>query len=100
MESGIVGSAISFTKGCYIGQEITARIDARGRTHRELVVLEIPGEVTSLDVRSDETVVGQIRSSCTGPNGESFAICHLRNEARTQPLFVGALSVMAVRNVV
>ena len=100
MESGIVGSAISFTKGCYIGQEITARIDARGRTHRELVVLEIPCEVTSLDVRSDETVVGQIRSSCTGPNGESFAICHLRNEARSQPLFVEALSVKAIRNVV
>jgi folate-binding protein YgfZ len=100
MESGIVSSSISFTKGCYIGQEITARIDARGRTHRELVVLDIPGEVTSLDVRSDETVVGQIRSSCTGPNGESLAICHLRNEARSQPLFVGALSVNAIRNVV
>jgi folate-binding protein YgfZ len=48
MESGIIGSAISFTKGCYIGQEITARIDARGRTHRELVLLEIRGDVTSL----------------------------------------------------
>jgi folate-binding protein YgfZ len=100
MESGIIGSAISFTKGCYIGQEITARIDARGRTHRELVLLEIPGDITSHEVRSDETVVGQIRSTHTGPMGESFAICHLRNDARLQPLFVGPLSVSTVRNIV
>jgi len=100
MESGIIGSAISFTKGCYIGQEITARIDARGRTHRELVLLEIPGDVTSQEVRTEESVVGHIRSSYSGPNGESFAICHLRNEARSQPLYVGSLTVTSVRNVV
>lgn len=100
MESGIIGSAISFTKGCYIGQEITARIDARGRTHRELVLIEIPGAVHSQEVRTDETVVGQIRSSYSGPNGESFAMCHLRNEARSQPLYVGTLTVTSVRNIV
>ncbi len=33
--------AVSFTKGCYIGQEIVERIRARGHVHRHLVRLEI-----------------------------------------------------------
>ncbi len=33
--------AVSFTKGCYIGQEIVERIRARGQVHRHLVRLEI-----------------------------------------------------------
>jgi folate-binding protein YgfZ len=100
MESGIVGSAISFAKGCYIGQEVVARIDARGRTHRELVLLEIPGSVQELDVKAAESVVGHIRSSIQLTNGHSVAICHLRNEARTETLTVGTVIVSAVRGVV
>lgn len=100
MECGIVDRAISFKKGCYIGQEVTARIDARGRTHRELVLLEIDGETDERDVYSGENVVGQIRSTTTIGAERTFAICHLRNEARTEPLTVGKLGVSVVRNVV
>lgn len=100
MECGIVDRAISFKKGCYIGQEVTARIDARGRTHRELVLLEIDGETDERDVYSGENVVGQIRSTTTIGTEGTFAICHLRNEARTEPLTVGKLGVSVVRNVV
>ncbi len=100
MECGVVDKSISFKKGCYIGQEVTARIDARGRTHRELVRLEIDGVTDETVVYSGDTVVGQIRSMVTdGPN-RSLAICHLRNEACTEALTVGKLSVSAVRNVV
>jgi aminomethyltransferase len=35
--------AVSFTKGCYIGQEIVERIRARGHVNRHLVRLEIEG---------------------------------------------------------
>ena len=100
MECGIVDRAISFKKGCYIGQEVTARIDARGRTHRELVLLEIDGATQEHDVYSGENVVGQIRSTTTIGAERTFAICHLRNEARTEPLTVGNLGVSVVRNVV
>ena len=100
MESGIVDRAISFKKGCYIGQEVTARIDARGRTHRELVLLEIDGETAGHDVYSGENVVGQIRSIATIDAERTLAICHLRNEARTEPLTVGELGVAVVRNVI
>ncbi len=31
-EGGLVEHAVSFTKGCYLGQELVARIDSRGDT--------------------------------------------------------------------
>jgi folate-binding protein YgfZ len=99
MESGIVPSAISFTKGCYIGQEVTARIDARGRTHRELVVLDLPAAIDTLEVFAGNNVVGQIRSSIQLSNGQSIAVCHLRNEARSETLVVGTMTVSGVRDV-
>jgi folate-binding protein YgfZ len=38
--------AISFRKGCYLGQEPIARLDAMGHTNRELRVVEVPGGLT------------------------------------------------------
>jgi len=35
-ETGVVEDAVSFTKGCYLGQELVARIDTRGRVNRHL----------------------------------------------------------------
>jgi folate-binding protein YgfZ len=35
-ESGLVDRAVSFTKGCYTGQELVARIDSRGHVNRHL----------------------------------------------------------------
>ena len=43
-EAGRTASAISFTKGCYLGQEPIARIDAMGHVNRELRSLRIAGE--------------------------------------------------------
>lgn len=35
-EAGLVADTVSFTKGCYLGQELVARIDSRGRVNRSL----------------------------------------------------------------
>jgi folate-binding protein YgfZ len=35
-ETGLVPAAVSFTKGCYVGQELVARIDSRGHVNRLL----------------------------------------------------------------
>ncbi|MEX2323450.1 MAG: glycine cleavage T C-terminal barrel domain-containing protein [Acidimicrobiia bacterium] len=35
-ETGLVDEAVSFTKGCFLGQELVARIDSRGRVNRHL----------------------------------------------------------------
>jgi folate-binding protein YgfZ len=43
-EAGRTSTAISFTKGCYLGQEPIARLDAMGHVNRELRTLRIAGE--------------------------------------------------------
>ncbi len=47
MEAGLAG-AVSFTKGCYLGQEVVERVSARGHVNRRRAGLEIPsGDVQS-----------------------------------------------------
>ncbi|MDA8341571.1 MAG: hypothetical protein M0007_05040 [Actinomycetota bacterium] len=44
-EVGLVERAVSFTKGCYTGQELVARLDARGsNVARRLCEVEVPGD--------------------------------------------------------
>ncbi|AMV30589.1 putative dimethyl sulfoniopropionate demethylase [Pirellula sp. SH-Sr6A] len=62
-------SAISFRKGCYLGQETVARLDALGQVQKKLVKLAISGD-GSIDMnvpeetklRSGDSEVGQLRS--------------------------------------
>ena len=44
-ETGLVPSAVSFTKGCYLGQELVARIDSRGHVNRRLVAIRVGSNV-------------------------------------------------------
>lgn len=64
-EAGFAGEAISFTKGCFLGQELVARIDSRGHVNRHLrgiVVTEnrLPPEGAAVFAGDDE--VGTITS--------------------------------------
>ncbi len=45
-ESGVLDSRVSFTKGCYLGQEIVARMHARGHPKQLLVALRIEQPAT------------------------------------------------------
>ena len=79
-EAGVVDISVSFTKGCYTGQELVARVDSRGnRTPRKLrrVVLPpglqaAPGATLSAE---DGHEVG-VLTSVGGP----FALAYLRRE--------------------
>ena len=44
LEAGLGPTHISFTKGCYVGQEVIARIDSRGHTNRALTGFVIHSE--------------------------------------------------------
>ena len=44
-EAELVDSGVDFTKGCYLGQELVARIDSRGHVNRHLRILELEGDV-------------------------------------------------------
>ncbi len=62
--------AISFVKGCYLGQETVARIDAMGHVNRKLVGLQFDGDElpeSGVELVVDEKVVGTVTSSARSP---------------------------------
>ena len=70
----VVSEAVSFTKGCYRGQEIVARMHSRGHPARRLVGFRGRGDalpVAGVDVRAsdapDAAVVGAVTSSTLSP---------------------------------
>ena len=81
--------AISFTKGCYLGQEPIARIDAMGHVNRQLCRLElssgplpIPGTTILDKPAPDGKQVGTITSSAwksPGDADKSLALAYLRS---------------------
>ncbi|HWB68540.1 MAG TPA: glycine cleavage T C-terminal barrel domain-containing protein [Solirubrobacterales bacterium] len=81
-EAGIVESAVSFTKGCYIGQETVARLHYKGKPNRHLRGLRLsapaaPGE----PLRLGEKEVGRLGSFCVSPSFGPIALAILRREA-------------------
>lgn len=66
---------VSFTKGCYTGQEIIARMESRNRLAKTMVTLELDRFITApADVFVEGRTAGQLTSSVTAPDGEIFAI--------------------------
>ena len=81
-EAGINERAVSFTKGCYIGQETVARLHYKGKPNRHLrrLVLDRPvegGESISLGDREIGTIGTAVLSPARGP----LALAILRREA-------------------
>jgi folate-binding protein YgfZ len=69
-EVGRDKQAISFTKGCYLGQETVARIDALGHVNRGLVGLRFPGSElppAGTLLQADGKDAGHITSSAWSP---------------------------------
>jgi folate-binding protein YgfZ len=81
-EAGINERAVSFTKGCYVGQETVARLHYRGKPNRHLrgLRLSAPAE-RGTDVLLGERVVGRIASSCISPRLGPIALALVRREA-------------------
>ena len=67
--------AISFTKGCYLGQETVARIDALGRVNKFLVSVNIEGQelpdVGSELFDDDDSSIGKLTSVAISPRTET-----------------------------
>lgn len=81
-EAGIVERAVSFTKGCYIGQEPVARLHYKGRPNRHLRGLRAGGPIRHGDpVRLGEKEVGQVGTSVLSPAFGRIALAILRREA-------------------
>jgi folate-binding protein YgfZ len=81
-EAGIVEQAVSFTKGCYIGQETVARLHYKGKPNRHLRGLRfsgpaVPGEA----LRVGEKEVGTVGSAAVSPALGRIGLAILRREA-------------------
>ena len=85
IEAGLERDAISFNKGCYIGQESVARITYRGHVNRKLVGLNLSGDqpVSKGDkISKDGQEVGWVTSSGYSPNSKrAIALGYVRREA-------------------
>lgn len=62
--------AISFTKGCYLGQETVARLDALGHVNRRLALVAIDSQEpppVPVPILRDGAEVGRLTSACLSP---------------------------------
>ena len=83
-ETGLVPESVSFTKGCYLGQELVARIDSRGHVNRHLRGIVMTRNVLPPD--GAEVWFGDRMSGTLASVSESLgvmapiALCLLRRE--------------------
>lgn len=85
-ETGLVPEYVSFTKGCYTGQEVLARIHYRGHVNRHLWGVQVMGSETGDLLRAgdeltaDGKVVGTVTSAALSPVHGLIGMGYLRRE--------------------
>ena len=74
--------AISFRKGCYLGQETIARIDALGHVNKRLATVKFAGDEPpppGAELTADGQPAGHVTSSCWSPKlGRPLALAMIR----------------------
>ena len=84
---GLVEASVSFTKGCYTGQELVARIDSRGgNVPRPVRLLEIRGVEVSrgAEITVDGRTVGEV-TSAAGDHARGVAVALGPVHRRVEP---------------
>jgi len=77
----LVQASVSFTKGCFTGQELVARIDSRGGNvprHLRVFTSEDLPPARGTEVVVDEQAVGTITSSAIGAWGDAVGLAFIR----------------------
>jgi tRNA-modifying protein YgfZ len=81
-EAGLNERAVSFTKGCYVGQETVARLYYKGKPNRHLRGLRLSAPAASgEELRLGERPVGRLGSAVLSPRLGPIALALLRREA-------------------
>lgn len=79
-EASLEKLAVSFQKGCYLGQEVVCRLEMRGHVSRRIVPLAIEGDVPArgAEVSADGRSVGQVTSATSDGKGGAIALAMVR----------------------
>ncbi len=98
-ETGVLRDRVHFKKGCYLGQEVVARMDALGKPKQTLVALRFehnprgeivqpfPGEHVMVMEGDSAQTVGAVTSSTISPmlGGEAVAFAQVRTKFAENP---------------
>lgn len=93
-EGGLEKAAISYEKGCYLGQEIIARLKSRGRTRRRLHRVAGPGPVpdAGASLWQGGMPAGKLRSAAASADGSGFVGLAMLAAGRFDPAQALSLS--------
>jgi folate-binding protein YgfZ len=82
-EAGLNERAVSFTKGCYVGQETVARLHYRGKPNRHLRGLRLGADAaaTGDELTFEGRAVGRVGSVAVSPRFGPIALALVRREA-------------------
>ena len=85
LEAGIESRAISFTKGCYVGQEVIIRVLHRGhgRVARKLVSVRVEGQRPDRGAQilfAAEREVGAVTSAAESPRSGTIAMGYVHRD--------------------
>lgn len=81
-EAGLNARAVSFTKGCYVGQETVARLHYRGKPNRHLRGLRLSALVRpGSELLLDDRTVGRVTTVVDSPRFGPIALALVRREA-------------------
>ena len=85
--------AISYTKGCYLGQEPIARLDAMGHVNRALRVIEFSGDCSPQEVigcsilTAENTIAGTLTSAAQAGAQTIVGLAMVKVSSTSQPVF-------------
>jgi folate-binding protein YgfZ len=84
LEAGIEGRAISFSKGCYVGQEVVIRVLHRGggRVAKKLVAMRVDGNQPAHGAKlfAGGREIGAVTSAATSPRFGSIALGYVHRD--------------------
>jgi tRNA-modifying protein YgfZ len=88
--------AVSFTKGCYVGQEVVSRMQHRGTARNRILPVMFAGIASSgAAIQSGDTVIGEILSAS---GGRALALVRLDRLADAKaPLLSGPVRIHVIK---